>query len=269
VFGTSYYSVRERWFVTHPHFKAKILGLRDEAAFNEQLKDFLLRVDSDEVLDLPETIETFVQVPMSPRARKHYREVEQQLCTMVADEEITVANALGKLLKMRQIVSGFILDENHTAIKISNDKIEVLEELIEEIGEKEPVVVFTNFKYEMLDVKQLASRLGRTFYEISGSSHDYEKIHESPNPIIGVQIQSGGAGIDLSMSAYCIYYSLTYSLGDYLQSRKRVHRPGQTRTTRYYHLTCEDTLDQVIYKALTTKEDVVNGILNELKRKVH
>ncbi len=277
IFGDCFYKFRSRFAYCHPQFPSKILRLINEDEFKLMLQDYVLRVDSDEVLDLPPTIETFVDIELKAKSRKHYKEIEEELTTWVAENEdhITVTNALGKLIKMRQLASGFIMDEERHVVSIGSEKIEALEELLEEIGEKEPVVIFTNFKQEMLDVRMLAKKLGRNFREISGSCHDYEKIRQevedgkAAGQIIGVQIQSGGAGINLSHCAFCIYYSLTYSLGDHLQSMKRVHRPGQSRTTRYYYLTCKDTLDSVIYKSLIRKEEVVDAVLVELKRRIH
>ena len=80
--------------------------------------------------------------------------------------------------------------------------------------------------------------------------------------VAGVQIQAGGVGIDLTRARYAVYYSLGHSLTDYLQSRRRVHRPGQTRTTTYFHLIAEDTVDQQVYQALASKQDVVEFIMN-------
>ena len=60
--------------------------------------------------------------------------------------------------------------------------------------------------------------------------------------ICGVQLKAGGVGIDLTRARYAIYYSLDFALGDYDQSRKRVHRPGQTRPTIYVPLIAEDTI---------------------------
>jgi hypothetical protein len=50
----------------------------------------------------------------------------------------------------------------------------------------------------------------------------------APNiDVLGAQLKSGGVGIDLTRARYGIYYSLDFALADYLQSRKRLHRPGQ------------------------------------------
>jgi SNF2 family DNA or RNA helicase len=79
--------------------------------------------------------------------------------------------------------------------------------------------------------------------------------------VVGVQVQSGGVGIDLTRAAYAVLYSVGFSLGDYEQLLKRVHRPGQERATTYIHLLAEDTVDEKVYQALAEKRKVVEFVL--------
>ena len=82
--------------------------------------------------------------------------------------------------------------------------------------------------------------------------------------VIGVQIQAGGEGEDFTKARYTIYYSLTFSLKDYEQSRFRTLRPGQTRQPIYYHLLAENTIDGYIMNSLQDKKDVVASVLDIL-----
>jgi len=79
---------------------------------------------------------------------------------------------------------------------------------------------------------------------------------------IGVQIQSGGVGVDLSRASYAAYYSMTFSLGDYEQSLARLRRPGQSgEHVRYYHFLAKDSIDELIYRALHERKDVIESVL--------
>ena len=83
--------------------------------------------------------------------------------------------------------------------------------------------------------------------------------------MVAVQVRAGEAGIDLSRACYCIYYSLGFSLGDYHQSRRRVNRPGQTRSVRYYHLVANNTVDERVYRLLRNKQNVVQALIDEIR----
>jgi SNF2 family DNA or RNA helicase len=71
-------------------------------------------------------------------------------------------------------------------------------------------------------------------------------------------------GINLVRARYCVFYSLGFSLGEYLQARKRIHRPGQSHTCTYYHLIAKGTVDETVYKALARREEVVEAVLKGL-----
>ncbi len=85
-----------------------------------------------------------------------------------------------------------------------------------------------------------------------------------PQTSAEVQIQSGGVGIDLTRAAYAVYYSIGFGLGDYEQSLARLHRPGQSRKTHYYHLIAEDTVDRRLYGALEKRKDLITAVLEDL-----
>jgi SNF2 family DNA or RNA helicase len=84
-------------------------------------------------------------------------------------------------------------------------------------------------------------------------------------PVLAVQIDSGGVGVDLTRARYSVYYSLGFSLGSYEQSLARIHRPGQTRPVEYIHLLAQDTVDEQVMVALARRADVVNSVLQQMK----
>jgi SNF2 family DNA or RNA helicase len=129
------------------------------------------------------------------------------------------------------------------------------------------VVVFCRFRCDLAEVEAVAKDLGRSYAELSGDRNDLAAWQRGEATILGVQLQSGGVGIDLTRAAYCVYYSMGYSLGDYEQSLARLRRPGQTRCCRYYHLVCKGTVDEQVYAALRHRRGVVDSVLNGLTAK--
>ena len=98
-----------------------------------------------------------------------------------------------------------------------------------------------------------------------GGQDTSEQWKQSSGGVILVQISAGAEGVDLTAARYCIYCSLCHSLKDYSQSRKRIHRPGQTRPVSYYHIVAEGTIDEEIYAALEAKEEVVESVRQRLR----
>ena len=64
----------------------------------------------------------------------------------------------------------------------------------------------------------------------------------------------------MTCASTAIYFSLPHSLALYEQSRARIHRPGQTRPTRFIHIVAEDTIDVSMLKSLRSKRDVIDSI---------
>ena len=83
--------------------------------------------------------------------------------------------------------------------------------------------------------------------------------------VLAAQIRSGGLGVDLTRARYAVYYTPPF-LGDYDQSKARIHRPEQDRPVSYYHLVCERTVDERAYRALQEQKDVIEEILAVFKR---
>lgn len=264
LFGTSFVRFRAHYAVTHPEYKSKVLYWINQEDLQERFHRYTYQCDSS-VLDLTPTIHEDLTFDLPPATRKVYDKLERELVAELQEGVITASNALVKLLRLQQITSGFcVCDDNDGAITSLHDgKIELLEELIDNLPRTEPVVVFCRFRHDLANVRLTAEKLQRRYGEISGSRHDLTPLGEMPLDVdvLGAQIQSGGLGVDLTRSHYCVYYSLGHSLGDYEQSLARLHRPGQRHAVRYYHLMANDTMDATIYKALANKRDVIQAIL--------
>jgi len=127
------------------------------------------------------------------------------------------------------------------------------------------VVVFCRFHRDLDAVNRIADEAGRRSLELSGRMDELKRWQAGEVPVLAVQIDSGGLGIDLTRARYAIYYSLGFSLGSYEQSLARVHRPGQTRPVEYIHLLAEGTVDEKVMAALSNRADVVNSVLQQMK----
>jgi SNF2 family DNA or RNA helicase len=266
VFGTSYQAFKSRFAILDQW--GGFIRPANEDEFNQRFYSIAYRVTKD-VLDLPPTKDVPLYCRLSSKAMKVYKQLEKDFVAEIEGGTVTAANALAKLLRLQQITSGYLpLDEtqdsesSETAI-VDTAKQDALEELLEGMEDREPVVIFSRFTYDLDRIKETVEKMGRTYAELSGRKSQLSAWQEGKFDVIGVQIQSGGAGIDLTRSRYSVYYSVGHSLGDYLQSRARTDRPGQTRPTTMYHIIAQGTVDEKVYAALESREEVIKAILVE------
>lgn len=280
VFGTSFGQFKARYTVKGGFMAKEVIGFRNQEEMNKLLYTVGHRVTKDEVLDLPPFTHSLIPVALSENATKVYKKLDEDFVAGVGNGTITVANALVELLRLQQITGGHVtLDEERDETgqvtrekrveRIDTGKEDALVELLEDLPAGERVVVCAKFIPDLDAIASAAKRTGREYRELSGRCHalaewqDQRNADGTPNKatILGVQIRTGGLGVDMCMAQYAVLYSVGFSLGDYEQFLARVHRQGQTRNVTYYHLVARGTVDDKVYEALQERAEVVASVL--------
>lgn len=266
VFGTSFTRMRAHYAECDIRFPSKVKKWKNQDELTEKLDGHCWRVKADDVLDLPEAIHETIPVELSAKVQRFYARLESEMTAEIEAGTVTAANALTKLLRLQQATGGYCRVDEGGIVPIDGtpSKRLSLQDRLEDLHPTEPVVVFCRFRSDLDDVAAAARELGREYAEVSGERKDLARWQAGDAAILGVQMQSGGVGIDCSRAAYAFYYSLGFSLGDYEQSLARLRRPGQTRCVRYYHLVCQGTVDEQVYAALRERRSVVEAVLAKL-----
>ena len=158
------------------------------------------------------------------------------------------------------------------------DKVDFLMEFLE--GTKNNVLVFYNFKIEREYImKAIQERIEKksedddfskkTIYEVRGGENslpDFQDYENLENTITLVQIQAGGAGIELQYCTDVVYFSPTWSYQDYSQSLGRAYRQGQEKNVTVYEYIVEDSMEEYIKFLLDNKKDFDFKMLMKLSQ---
>jgi len=270
-FGQLWSMFKAQNFQPHPHIRGAILGLRrdKEIEFARKIAATTFHRRSEDVLDLPPLMFEDVPVALGPREAQLYLEVEKEFCAVCEAGTITPANAMVAVLRLQQICGGYAkFDDAAVATRLEDtpSKQAVLEDRLDDLGRDESVVVFCRFRSDLDSVLEAAKRCDRSTSELSGRMNDLSAWQAGRTNVLVAQIQSGGIGVDLTKARYGFFYSLGYSLSEYLQAVARLHRPGQTQTTFFYHLVAtlpnhRKTVDGRVYEALSQRKDVIDELL--------
>lgn len=267
IFGWSFVRFRARYAVMGGWQGKQVVGYQREAELAERYRRIAYECRED-VVSLPETVDTPHHVMLGLTAAIIYDCIADDFWARVESGEVTAANALTRLLRLQQITGGAVgLDMDSTdrerRIEIVDDgKERALAGLLADLPANEPVVVFARFRADLDAIHRAAADVGRSSGELSARRRDLESWQAGESDVLATQIQAGGVGVDMTRARVCVYYSLGFSLGEYLQSRKRVHRPGQTRSVLYAHLIATGTIDEQIYRALERRQDVIESVLS-------
>lgn len=247
----------------------QVLGFKNEADLAKKNFQFCIEFDADEVQDLPEEHHVDVPVILDPKTREQYDELEKEFVLEVEDDEISVANVMVKLGKLQEITGGFIRNPDTQQIyRLGTEKIDALEDKVQDIPPGDPVVVFCRLRPDLDSIAEVCDRLKRPHMEVSGRINQLDAWQRaSGNEVLIAQISSGKEGIDLTRSPWCFYYSLGYQPGEFSQSKKRQHRPGQqAERVTFFHLVATGTVDEKIYTAIRKKQRVIDTVRTMAKR---
>jgi SNF2 family DNA or RNA helicase len=245
----------------------KLIGIRHKEELMRKLDEMSYRVQADDVLDLPPAVVIRRTCSLTPAERKAYESIREHLIAEVDGGFVTASNVLSKILRLQQVAQGVVQDEEGQVHTIGESKRKLLEECLLDLDSDTPAVVFCRFHTDLDAVHITCENIGRGCLELSGRLNQLEEFKEGGGPILAVQIQSGGVGVDLSRAAYSFYYTPTYDGGAYEQSLRRTRRPTkhQHGSYFYYHLVAENTIDLDVYRALVNKKKVADSVLEGIK----
>ncbi len=227
------------------------------------INEYSYRVKKSDCLDLPEKLpDEIVSVDLKEKAIYKRMLTESALL----EYEILAENPLSRMVKLRQLCSGHIKNENEL-IEVKTEKLDVLKELIEGFEGDKKLVIFAEFKYSITQISALLSRLKIKHVVLDGEQknkaiwRDFQA--DKTIRIIVCQYQTANAGIDLFASDTVIYYEPTLRSTVLEQSRDRIHRTGQKNRCSYLHLITKGTIEEHIYKTLAGYSDFSDKLFIE------
>jgi SNF2 family DNA or RNA helicase len=265
--GFSFYSFKNHYFYSPDRYGYKwVLKNEHKDDFINRLKKVSVFLTKDEILDLPERTFEVREVEMSKGQAEFYKNMRKDFVIDIGDTTIVSVNVLSKITKLREITSGFILDHDKKSFKFADSKINVLKDILDEIGHHQ-VIIWGNFRYE---IERIAEALpgSKVIYgkmKQNVKDQNIEDFKAGKFQYIIANPASLGHGQNLVNASYCIYYSLDYSAELWEQSKDIIYRKGKKNRCTYISLICKGTIDEIIYKRLHDKVDNAFEILEHLK----
>ena len=230
-------------------FRHKIVDMNDPYKNVERLKSKLREhgavfMKTEDVLDLPE--QTFI--PVMVDAPKEYKKFMKNDYIKLSDElELIGDTIFTKRLYARQLCSQY-----------NQNKIDALTDLIQSTSDR--LIVFYNFNDELDILKSVCNALGKSYSQVNGSVKDLSAYEEIDGSISLIQYQAGAMGLNLQKCNKIIYFSLPERSELFEQSKKRIHRIGQSQPCFYYIMMAKDTIEGNIYETLNMRRDFTDEL---------
>lgn len=159
-------------------------------------------------------------------------------------EDYVADNSSKLFVTLRKICSGNIDD-----YIVDTQKINWLKDFLEDLNQR--VVIFYNFNFERDRIINLLQQMKIPISQYNGNVKDLTEFKENENGVVLCQYISASLGLnDLVSSNICIMYSPSLNYTDYIQSKKRIDRIGQTKKPLFYNLYCKGTVEEKILKTI-------------------
>lgn len=271
IYDETYFSFKTRYAEWGGYQNRQVKKWRDMDDFHRRFYRIAFRVTKEEALpDLPPEMDQVLYTDLSLRGRHVYDQLENEFIAWLdtaPESEITIANALVLYLRLQQLTGGTLKDNAGNLHPIDDAKEKLLTDWLEDLDPAEPAVIFARFRFDLDAIARACQRAGHTCVEISGRSKDGITAWQAGAAnILAAQISIASEGQDLTRARYAVYYSVGWKLSDYVQSRARIHRPGQTRPVVYYHLLIRRSIDIIVQHALENRWDLVESVLKEMRQ---
>lgn len=246
----------------------------------EKVMSIAMEVKKSECLDLPPYIRQVIEVGMTKKQAKAYKEMKDDYITFIGSKAFTAQLAITKSLRLQQIVSGFLMGEAEGEAYKSvfepdpgekwTPREKALLELLEDITPNHKVIVWACWRANHDSIRRLLLQSGIGHVELlgdmsaTGRDKSIQAFREDPETrvLLGSQA-AGGIGINLVEASYTIYFSRGFSLEHDVQSEARNYRGGSEvheKITRI-DLCTAGTIDETVTKALAAKQEVSDQII--------
>lgn len=241
----------------------------------KRIGDNCIRVKREDVLDMPPKIYKSYNVEMTAEQKKLYLQLQNQHCT----DDIVVDNGLKLYLRFQDVLNGynpvetkeFIGEDGevHHNVELvplkENPKIDMLLEVLEEIGDKQTIVWCSRTKL-LQDAKKAMEEAGYAVGVYDGKvnkedrERDYKLFSEKKLNILICNQRSAGYGLDGMKNAdYSIYLSNSYSVEERVQSEARSARGNITRSKYVIDIQFKGTCEDRVVEALKQGKELVDS----------
>jgi len=225
-----------------------ITGAQNTEELKKKLLPFSYFVKKADCLDLPPKIYHSRNTELTKDGLRLYKDIAKKIVTEIEqDRFITTEIALTKLLRLQQVVGGFLPsddDVDATPIPGSNPKIDLLVETIEQFPG--PTLIWARFKAEHVAILRVlraithSDRIGEITGRIKKNEREETRrsFQRGQKDYIVCTQSCAGYGYTLHAAENEIYYSNTFSYEHRIQSEDRAHRIGLDHKVNIIDLWC-------------------------------
>lgn len=269
---------RDRFATMGGWMGREYIGFHDIDVMEEIMAQNAVVARKEEALDLPPTTTVVVPVELSVEEKIAYQQMADNLAISMPTLSTTATNFLTQMMRLRQITSGFVPDDDGTVRQVGDSEAQVIRSLVHDtlVGEKR-IVIFAYFTDEIALLERVLRKVGTEVMTITGGTPVEERAlmrkrfgSDDPQRMVMVaQVKTMSLAInELVTSSHAIFGSLSQQRDDLIQARDRLDRIGQTKPVTFWMCVAPGTVDEVILKSHEERTNLEDAILHHVQ-KIH
>ncbi len=238
-----------------------------EQQIYEKIRDITVSMKALDHLPMPELLYNRYPVRLSEDERSMYVSLCDDMIVELGSKGkpvVTAANAAALSNKLCQLANGCVYSDDGAAVSFHSRKLDALEDLVE--SAQSPVLVVYWYRHDLARIKERLTEKGIVFDELKTPAA-IDAWNTGELQVGLVHPASAGHGLNLQQGGHhIIWYGLTWSLELYEQVNARLWRQGQqARTVVVTHIVTENTIDERILAALSTKCRTQDALIDAVK----
>lgn len=250
----------------------KYVGPRNMKELQQRMGLDAVIVRREDCFDLPPREDIIIPVTLKG-SKSVYQQMAREMIALLEDgDEASASIRLVQALRLSQITSGFVTNDEGEIKRIGFEKHDALHEILEDMYEKEQkIVVAARWKPDLDLIEAMGKELGFSTFSIRGkvkradSDKAITDFRDLDGPgLMVIQPQAASMGIDLSTASTMVWYSHVQSWVDFTQACDRIAL-SRTSTT-FYHFVATESIDEVLMDTLANDGNVAKELMAHPER---
>lgn len=228
---------------------------KEQALYDAMSRDFVLQLQEDGSLSTYSDDDDDAQAHHDIADAAIYAATHPDELDIPDSGDIVAKNAGVLAAKLSQMASGALYtDSDHNYTVVHEHKLDHVEYILRNTAT--PVMIAYHFRsdLDMLEKRLSARKLDYKVFD--GSPEMVHAWNRSEIPVMLLQPASAGHGLNLQEGDghTLVWYTIPWSLEEYLQCNARLYRQGQRNPVVIHHVLCANTIDVDIKDAIEGKD---------------
>jgi len=226
------------------------------------IQPYTLSMQTEDYLELPARIDVTVEIDVPAKVMSAYNEFQKELYINFGDDDVEALSAAVLANKLLQFANGAVyVDEQKNYKTLYDGKLDALKDIIDD-NPNENILLAYNYKS---DLERILAKFPEAVI-LGKEASQIEEWNAGKIKLLVCHPASAGHGLNLQAgAATMVWFGLNWSLELYQQFCKRLHRQGQTKPVKIFHLVATGTIDEKVMTVLGDKEAVQSSLLTALK----